>query len=82
MHDGASEPAIAGTLRVSPGAYLYGRLFGEARGNAVLGAISFRVSGPKLIVSFPSHRGYPGASSGWPCVPKMHSREAFHDPKI
>jgi Autotransporter beta-domain/Phage integrase family len=34
------QASVSGTLRLSPSAYLYGQLFGEARGNAALGGIS------------------------------------------
>jgi fibronectin-binding autotransporter adhesin len=34
------QASVAGTLRLSPSAYLYGQVFGEARGNAALGGIS------------------------------------------
>jgi fibronectin-binding autotransporter adhesin len=34
------QASVSGTLRLSPSAYLYGQLFGEARGNETLGGIS------------------------------------------
>ena len=34
------QASVSGTARLSPSAYLYGQLFGEARGNSAMGGIS------------------------------------------